>query len=367
MKKARTSLVRTVGHVGLVVLMAIGGPATTWAADPGSPTPGESNRPWAAGVSKENQDKALELFKDGTSLLKDAFFTRAVEKYREALTSWDHPAIHFNLAKALMNLDQPVEAYNHLEAAMKFGGAPLDAEQIEQVQRYTKLLYEAELAELSVKCTEPGAKVSLNGADLFTAPGNWKGLVRAGKNTIVASAKGFQTLQEQPELPKGQVTEMDLKLTAVETETKYTRVMDAWKPWLVFGAGAAVLAAGGIFSWQASSGFDEYDKAIEVCSASSETPILDDLQRPTGGSTFACVPDKSTQDKKSSAETMQTLSTVSYIVGGVTLATGIVLLYINRERPVKVEVPVEEEESPPVSVLPVIGPDGAGVEATVRF
>jgi len=54
--------------------------------------------------------------------------------------------------------------------------------------------YEAELAELSVKCSEPGAKVSLNGADLFTAPGNWKGLVRAGKNTIVASAKGFQTV-----------------------------------------------------------------------------------------------------------------------------------------------------------------------------
>ena len=248
---------------------------------------------------------------------------------------------------------------------MKFGGAPLDEDQIDQVKRYMKLLYDAELSELVIEAKEEGAVVSLNGVELFTAPGRWQGLVRADKNTILATKPGFQPAQEQRVLPRGVKTEITLNLIAVESVTKYKRAMATWKPWLVVGSGALGLIAGGIFSWQASDNFAAYDSAIEQCNAETATPILDDTPGPgdTGGKIFGCNPSASIKDKKSSGELFSTLATVSYIAGGATLATGIVLLYINRERPIQVEVPVVT----PVSVVPIIGPDGAGVSATMRF
>lgn len=350
--------------VAFVLLLGLSGVASAQESDqPAAPT----SRPWAEGVSQERQAAALALFTEGTDLLKDAFFTRAVEKYKEALDQWDHPAIHFNMAKALMNLDNPVDAYKHLDSSMRYGGAPLDEDQVDQVKRYMKLLYDGELADLVVICQEPGAIVSLNGVEIFKGPGQWTGLVRAAQTTVLATKAGFQPAQVQKVLPKGQKTEISLTLIELESVTKYTRVMDAWKPWVVVGSGAVGLIAGGLFTWQASKSFEDYDKAIEICNAESAISIVAPDGGDTGGdvpSAGGCVPTKAMKDKESSGKLFQTLSIVSYVAGGATLATGIVLLYINRERPIKVEVPVEE---PPVTFVPVIGPDGAGVTATMRF
>ena len=346
----------------LVALFAVTQFAGSASAQEETPAP-TPNRPWAVGVSQERQSQALALFTEGTDLLKDAFFTRAVEKYKEALDQWDHPAIHFNMAKALMNLDNPVDAYKHLDSSLKYGGAPLDEDQIDQVKRYMKLLYDGELADLVIEAKQEGAIVSLNGVEIFKGPGRWQGLVRAAQTTVLATRDGFQPAQVQQVLPKGQKTEIALTMVAVESVTKYTRVMDAWKPWTVVASGAAVLIAGGIFSWQASKSFEDYDQGVEVCNSESAISIVDDTGEDEG-KVFGCLPSRSLKDKKASGELYQTLSIVSYVAGGATLATGLVLLYINRERPIQVEVPAEVE---PVSIVPVIGPDGAGVTATMRF
>src|SRR5262245_61255043 len=105
--------------VGLGIALSLG---TAWAQPAPSPDPtpaptpppappppkekasGESlqastggDRPWAAGVSKENQEKALQLFREGNTYHNDGLFKKAVELYDEALKSWDHPAINYNL------------------------------------------------------------------------------------------------------------------------------------------------------------------------------------------------------------------------------------------------------------------------------
>src|SRR5215831_6482638 len=87
---------------------------------------GGNERPWASGVSDANQQAATKAFQDGNQQLNDGIFTKAAERYREALKSWDHPAIHYNLALALMNLDQPVEVYGELEQSIKYGPTPLE-------------------------------------------------------------------------------------------------------------------------------------------------------------------------------------------------------------------------------------------------
>ncbi|MCC6622322.1 MAG: tetratricopeptide repeat protein [Deltaproteobacteria bacterium] len=329
--------------------------------EPAGPGQGEEgDRPWAKGVSQEDQDAAFKLFSEGTQLLKDAFFTRAVALYKKALELWDHPAIHFNLAKAMMNLDQPVDAYKHLEASLKFEGKPLEQEQIDQVKRYRQILYETELAEVIVTCTEPDAVVTLNGNQLFKAPGKWQGVVRPGNVTILAQKPGFQTTQAKPELKVGQKNDLPLELTPLDRSVAYTRPFSQAIPWTVLGTGVAFLAGGGIANWQASSAYTEYDDAVEACNA--EAIIRDELGNDTRGR--SCLPSENPdlQDKKDTGELMETLSLVGYIAGGVTVATGIVLFWVNRERPV-----VTEEAVTPVSVVPFVGPEGAGISATVGF
>src|SRR3569832_1835287 len=85
---------------------------------------GGDTRPWAAVVKKSEQEAARKLFHDGNVQLNDGLFAKAAEVYKQALTHWDHPAIHYNLALALMNLDQPIESQANFRVAVEVGGAP---------------------------------------------------------------------------------------------------------------------------------------------------------------------------------------------------------------------------------------------------
>src|SRR5205085_45324 len=94
-------------------------------------------RPWAVGVSPEQQKTALAKFREANDMLNNGLFARAANTYKEALQSWKHPAIHYNLALALMNVDQPIEAYDNLENSMIYGEqGPLEKDKFEHAKEY---------------------------------------------------------------------------------------------------------------------------------------------------------------------------------------------------------------------------------------
>jgi hypothetical protein len=306
----------------------------------------EVERPWAKGVPKERQTEALELFRVGNGLLKESIFVEAATQYRKALALWDHPAIHYNLALALLNLDQPLEVHEHLLSAMRFGAAPLDTEKYEHARSYL-LLVEKQLARVEITCQEPGAAVVMDGRPLFTAPGRYEGMVRAGPHTIVATKEGYLTSDMSRALPPGEKSTIDLKLFSSEDLTEYRRRWSAWKPWVVVGAGVALAAGGGLLHLQARDSFRQFDLGVEAC----------------GG----CVPDTGLADTRVRGDTMQTLAIGGYAVGGAALVTGAVLVYMNRLQPYRVN-PVDTAKSEqPVSIMPLLGGESKGVQATFRF
>ncbi len=337
MRTSRT----TTGLKVALALLALGAPP---AAAQGRQA--EAERPWAQGIPQEKQEAALALFREANSLVKESIFVRAAEKYREALALWDHPAIHFNMALALINLDQPIEVHEHLIAAMRYGPEPLESDKFENAQRY-KALIEKQLARVELTCDTPSATVTLDGQVLFVGPGRYEGLVRPGQHTLVATREGYVPTDVSRTLLPGESVKLELKLFTVDELTEYKRRWSAWKPWAVVGAGALVVAGGGIIHLQARNSFRDFDTGILSCS--------------TG-----CVPTPELANKLTRGDNMQKLAFGTYAVGGAALITGAVLVYLNRSQAYRIS-PGELHQEPALSVTPLLGAGERGMAATLRF
>ena len=341
-------------------------------AAPASP----SARPWADGVSQANQQQALRIFREGNGLLKQAVFAQAADKYREALTYWDHPAIHYNLVLALLNLDRPTEVLEHLNKAMAYGAAPLDSEKFEQALQY-KMLTERQLSRLVVRCDLEGAVVSMDGQELFVAPGKYEGYVRPGPHSIVAKKEGFMNSEISPSLVAGTLSEFDMVLIAAGDMTQYRRLWPNWRPWTVFGAGLAIAAVGVGLHLKGRSDVSSFDDDIDDLKT---TDVVGETDNAMLGFKYEDGAEKYLFNehirKRDSGLRNQKIAMVMYGVGGAAIVTGAVLLYFNRLRPYTPETSTQlnpgapsaaADKSPEVNILPMFALEAPGMMATVRF
>jgi tetratricopeptide (TPR) repeat protein len=301
--------------------------------------------PWGQGVPDADRDRAIAIFLEANVLLEDTLFGRAAAKYEEALKLWDHPAFHYNLALARIHLDQPIAAYENLEQAVRYGPEPLNSQdRYEHARRYLELLRN-QLAHVEVTCDEPGAKVTLDGKPLFTAPGRQQVLVLPGGHQIVASAPDRIPVTEQPVLAPGQQATVALVLQR-PARTVTERYMPAWIPWASLGLGAAVLGVGGYFDRASNRSLTAFDGLVtERCPRGCTPEIAPELA-----------------PRHASAERERHAALGFYLAGGVVLAGSAALLYINRERVVS---RATDESS--VSFQPWLAPDSAGIAAQGRF
>jgi hypothetical protein len=304
-------------------------------------------RPWANGVSEANQARALELFRDGNAALKESLFVKAAQIYREALTFWDHPAVHYNLGLALVNLDQPVETREHLVKALAFGEGPLDNDKFEQAKRY-KSLVEKQLTTLRVTCAVDGASVKLDGQVLFTGPGKYEGAIRSGSHTMLATRDEYVPSEINLRLTGGDEKNLDLKMLSRAETIEYRRQFSEWIPWVVGGAGLAVAGAGVGLHFVAQDQFRQYDRQIAQC-----------VDISTGG----CTLNPKVASVKSVGDALQASAIAAYSLGGAAFATGLALLYVNRLKPYEKSVVVKTE----FSVAPLLLSGGAGAFVSVNF
>ncbi len=331
---------------GLMTALVLAGNVTAQPA-PAAPV----SRPWADGVSQEEQRAALALFNEGNALLRDSIFPKAAEKYREALTHWQHPAIHYNLALALVNLDQPIEMFQALEKAMQYGPAPIDEDKFDRAKGL-KILVEKQLANVEYTIDIPGAVLSFDGKESFTGPGTWKQMVTAGEHAVLVRATGYVPTQFNSKIAGGEVDKQDIVLFTENQLMREKRLMPGWVPITVGVTGLAILG-GGIFLHQAAkSDFTDYDAGIRDCAATD----------PTGGCSS---PPAGVPELKSSAETKQTIAIGLYALGGVAVATSVTLFVLNR--PTLVRIKPREAEEASFRLTPVVSPGLTGFAASGRF
>ena len=324
-------------------------------------------RPWAVGVPPEKQRQALKKFQEGNTQLNDGLFPAAVKLYREALKDWEHPAIYYNLALALLNLDQPIEVYESLQKAIQYGAAPLEKDKFDHAKEYL-LLVEKQIATVDISCSKPGAKISVDGKEVFTVPddgkqGRYVGRVKIGKHTFVAEKPGYNAQVDAPFIGPGETYRLELTLYTAEELTRYRRRWEKkWMPYAVIGGGVALGLAGALMHVSANSSYDDYDAAVAKCNESSMS--------------MGCPNSGDVADMRKSGDTKTTIGYVGYGIAGAAVVTGAILLYLNRSEKYQItadeyrkELRAKEQpaEQPAVSVSPVIAPEYAGAALIGSF
>lgn len=304
----------------------------------------EDVRPWAEGVSAEHQEQALALFQEGNGLFEHSQYSAALTQYRKALELWDHPAIRYNAAVALINLDKPLTAYDDLEAALRFGEAPFPVETFRQAQLYRRLIA-GQFAELEVSCEEEGAEVTLDGEWLLMGPGQTKRRLVPGRHQLVARKAGLQTVTAVVQLEAGTSRRESIRpLPLPEQEVKWSRRWPVTMPWVVLGGGAALALSGLPLMMASRGGFDRYDSDLSRLCPS--------------GCTTQNIP-SSLQATYQQARAENGAAIGLFAAGGAALATGVVLISMNGLRP-------DNSASAPV-VVPWISPNAGGLWASFRW
>lgn len=356
MRRRRSKLCQNlVGSIASVaVFLALAGSVYAQTAkQPGQPVadiaPGadDSKKAWFEDTTEAERQRAREIFLEGNRLIYVPAFAEAAQKYQEAIDIWENPAFYYNLAIAQINLLQPTAAYQSLQKSLRYGPVPLGQDKYDRALEYMKSL-EAQLARVRITCKQPGVEVSMDGRMLFVGPGTYEAVVQPGAHQLVASKEGYLTESRQLVGTPGQESQVELRLR-LATQVLTARRFAVWKPWAVVAGSAVLLGGAAYLDFKTSSDFDEFDTAFH--------------SRCPAGCVDSQLPAEFT-DQLSQARTQQDIALATYAVGGALLATGAVLLYVNRERVIRID---DDNEPSPVSLIPVITTESAGLSAGIRF
>lgn len=243
-------------------LTVISEPVRAQRGRPGAVAGKPTTTPWSQGVSDSAQQRALQLFRDGNGFLEQLKYTEAVTQYELALAVWDHPNIRFNMAICLINMRQPLAAWTHLQAALRFGDAPLGKRLYAEALTYVAML-ESSLAQLTVTSTEPGTRVLVDGVQVLNHPGEHTMKLVAGKHQLVATRPGHVTDSRVLDLRAGApVSERIALVPETVRRINYERRWPWWVPWSVAGAGVALGGAGAGIYVAAHYQMKHYDRSL---------------------------------------------------------------------------------------------------------
>lgn len=303
--------------------------------------------PWSVGVTDAQKADAQKALDAGNALFLDKKYSEALDKYRAAVAAWDHPAIRFNIVRCLIQLDRPVEASDNLKLALEYGAAPLEEAVYTEALSYEKLLAN-QIGDLTVSCTQPDVKITLDGQPLATCPASETRRVTPGTHQIVGTKQGLATKSVEVVVLGGKSQAVPLKLEALGRAAKIEHRWATWMPWVVFGSGFAIAGIGGALDLRAVAQMDSYDRTVaQNCSV------------------MACAMDGTelhdVHHLKADAERQSTYAVGIMIAGGAAIATGAVMLYLNRGRTV---YPDSVEKLTP-TVTPVAG--GAALSLAGSF
>lgn len=311
--------------------------------------------------SSADRATARTLAQEGYVALRDKDYATAADRFGRAVTLVHAPTLLRDLARAQVGLGKLVDAHENYSLIIREGLAA-DAPQ-PWVQALADAKAEivgipARLPWVTITVTGPSDPVvTIDGVTIASASLGVKRPADPGKHEIRASAQGYYTAKKSVVLKEGESVNIAFELEdappdappeAEETSAGSTSEPPpepAWrKPAIIsaFAVGGAGLALGGVTGILA---IRKHNKLSPDC---------------VGGT---CGPGQKAD--LDTYHTLGTLSTIGFIVGGVGVATGTVLLFVKPRNP---ESGATGHAAPKsrsaVNFSPFVGLASAGVEGT---
>lgn len=306
----------------------------------------QASRPWAEGVSPAQRRKALSLRARGKRIAQEFYLTKAVDTYREALRHWNHPIFHYDLCRILDALDRPLEAYESLKQAMRYGPEPLGEDAATRKKRYERLLelganLEARLVKIAIVSPASNLDISIDNRILNPGEDNTT-VFLPGTHRVAAQKPGHRTLVETLDLPPG---------TSARFAVVPRQPVAWWKSWVVLGTGSAVALTGAGLFWYGSSERDALAKRIQdICEPGCRNPQeKDDIGR--------------FRSDWQRVRWEQRIGLGASIVGGGVALAGAGLMLWNRQR----NFQLRRVDDAPLAIVPAVSGDMTGVVGTLSF
>jgi hypothetical protein len=322
-------------------------PATSGYAQPTSANVSVQgdDKAWNRGVPFATREAARTVFLEGNRLFKVPLFAQAAEQYLAALSKWKHPAFYFNLAIAQLNLGQDLEARDNLEQALKHGPEPLGADEFQEAKKQLQEV-QRHLGRIRVSCPTAGAEVTLDGTPLFTGPSTQEVWVKPQAHEVTAKRAEYATQAKHVTPAPGATEPVSHTLRKLVEDRPWA----TWKPWAVVGTGATIAAAGGVLHWVSSRGFTAYDNGFQKLMCGKQGCTTEQINEENPRLTT----------RLDHARLEQKLAVGGYLTGGVLIAAGVALVYMNRPHLME-----QEGTNPGIAVVPVVSGDTLGVLVSV--
>ena len=270
----------------------------------------------------------------------------AANALRKAVELDPNPQTKLDLARSLVELGKLVEASRSLNDVITVSGASPGAKKVVAASKKLLASIEPRVPWVKISVIGPPADQTTTTIDEEEVDASSEIPFDPGDHLVVAEASGYERTERRITLEEGEHELVKLKLT------KVARVVAPVEPKssgsvapaaIAFGVGAAGLAFGAVYGVFA---FNETSNVEANCKDGR------------------CPPDQA--EALDIAKANGTVSTVGFVVGGVGVATGIVLLIVRSsgddEAP-KDDEPAKEDASE-VSVLPWIGAGQVGLMGT---
>lgn len=263
--------------------------------------------------------EAQRLLDEGTRLFtEDASFAAARESFERSYAI--EPSWRALNGIALVEQEQGklVEALGTYEKlAAEFDAVLTDAQRTTVKARIAALAARVATVELA---TRQPALVTIDAEEIGVGPLATTKRLLPGRHVLIATLAGHQTLTRTILLDPGEKRPIDIVLDPERVVVRVApaameRRFSARTPWLVGGAGLAVIALGGIVHAVAAHDFRRFDDGVAAAAGTPPMAVAGD------------------PDLRDRAILERRIAYGSYIVGGLAVATGVVLLAINQPRP----------------------------------
>lgn len=299
---------------------------------------GASTNALAAPTAKEKQE-AKQLVTEAKKALKAGSVDDAVASLRKADALDPSAQTKVELAGALVQNKKLIEATQLLRAAIELGqsGAWAEKKAAETAQATLKEL-EPKIPWLAVKVDGPPAgtaKLTVDGKDFEL---DNESPVDPGEHTVAAEAEGFERAEKRVDVKEGAHESATLTLTKIASSAPPpppSEEGDILPAAIAFGVGGVGVVVGSIFGVMALT---QTSDVQDACGSDNKCP-------------------KSEADALDSAKTSGTISTIGFVVGGVGVATGVVLLVLGGDAPASATV----QTGAGLELTPWVGVGEAGV------